>query len=62
MTILKSYPSDALPAIHEKMEGLHGAGAIDHQTLPEFDEACLAPAEPPKDDEFKAVREAQHVS
>ena len=33
----KTYKSEALAAVHEMMEGLHGAGAIDKRTLREFD-------------------------
>jgi putative transcriptional regulator len=36
--------SVALSAVHEMMEGLHERGAIDKQTMREFDAACLAPA------------------
>jgi len=39
----KIYKSEPLAAVHEMMEGLYGAGAIDKQTLREFDEASLAP-------------------
>ena len=35
----KKYRSDAFAAIHETMEALHGVGAIDRQTMREFDEA-----------------------
>jgi DNA-binding transcriptional regulator YiaG len=37
----KKYRSDALAAIHETTEALHEVGAIDQQTMHEFDEACL---------------------
>lgn len=58
----KTYRSKALAAVHEMMEGLHEAGAIDKRTLREFDEACLTPAMPLEPDEIRAIREAQHVS
>ncbi|MES2300993.1 MAG: DNA-binding transcriptional regulator [Pseudomonadota bacterium] len=58
----KSYKSEALAAVHEMMEGLHDAGAIDKQTLREFDEACIAPVIPFLPEEIRAIREAQHVS
>ena len=58
----KVYRSEALAAIHEMMEGIHGAGAIDKRTLREFDEVSLAPAKPLQPDEIKAIREAQGVS
>lgn len=58
----KIYKSEALAAIHEMMEGLHDAGAIDKRTLREFDATCLAPATPLEPEAIKAIREAQHVS
>lgn len=39
----KKYRSDAFAAIHETMEALHEAGAVDKQMMREFDEACLTP-------------------
>ena len=54
--------SEALAAVHEMMEGLHDAGAIDKRTMREFDDSCLAPAIPLAPDEIKAIREAQQVS
>jgi len=62
MTMPKTYKSEAIAAVHEMMEGLHGAGAIDKQTLREFDEACLAPATRLTAEEIKAIRDAQKVS
>jgi DNA-binding transcriptional regulator YiaG len=41
MTMPKNYKNELLAAVHEMMEGLHEAGAIDKRTLREFDEACL---------------------
>ena len=58
----KTYKSEALSAVHEMIEGLHEAGAVDKRTLREFDEACLAPAALLMPEEIKAIREAQHVS
>lgn len=58
----RTYKTEALAAVHEMMEGLHGAGAIDKQTLREFDDACLAPATPLRPEDIRAIREAQHVS
>lgn len=58
----RTYKCEALAAVHEMMEGLHDAGAIDKQTLREFDEACLAPATALKPEEIKAIREAEQVS
>lgn len=40
----RNYKSEALAAVHEMIEGLQEAGAVDKRTQREFDEACLAPA------------------
>ena len=37
----KAYKSEAMAAVHEMMEGFHTSGAIDKQTMREFDDACL---------------------
>lgn len=36
-----TYRSDALESIHESMMALYAVGAIDQQTMQEFDEVCL---------------------
>lgn len=58
----KKYKSDAMAAIHETMEALHGVGAIDKRTMRQFDEACLTPVEPLAPKEIKALRERESVS
>lgn len=58
----KKYRSDAMAAIHETMAALHGAGAIDKQTMRRFDDACLTPIRPLKPAEIRALREREHVS
>jgi len=58
----KNYRSDAFAAIHETMEGLHEIGAIDKQTMREFDEACLTPVQVLTPDEIRAIRLHEHVS
>jgi putative transcriptional regulator len=58
----KSYRSEAMAAVHEMMEGFHQSGAIDKQTMREFDAACLAPASPLSPAEIKAIREKEAVS
>ena len=58
----KTYKSEARAAVHEMMEGLHEAGAIDKQTMRDFDEGCLVTAAAFMPDEIKAIREAEHVS
>ena len=61
MTI-KRYKSDALASIHESMEALHDIGAIDKQTMREFDEACLTPVKMLEPDEIKALRLREKLS
>jgi putative transcriptional regulator len=58
----KKYSSSALAAIHETMEALHGIGAVDRQTMREFDEACLTPIEAMPPEEIKALRVREHIS
>lgn len=58
----RTYKSEALAAVHEMMEGLHEARAVDKRTLRKFDDACLAPATPLQPDQIRAIREAEHVS
>jgi putative transcriptional regulator len=56
------YRSDALASIHETMESLHEVGAIDKQTMREFDETCLTPVEPLSPEAIRALREREHLS
>lgn len=58
----KKYRSDAMAAIHETMEALHEAGAIDKQTMRRFDDACLTPIRPLAPRDIKAIRERERVS
>ena len=58
----KKYRSDAMAAIHETMQALRDAGAIDKQTMRRFDDACLTPIRPLTPEEIKAIREREHVS
>ena len=60
--MVKRYRSDALAAIHETMEGLHEIGAIDKQTMREFDEACLTPVQTLAPDEIRQIRQREHIS
>jgi putative transcriptional regulator len=62
MTMPRNYESEAFAAVHEKMEGLYHAEAIDKRMLREFDKACLAPATPWHAEEIKAIREAHDAS
>ena len=58
----KKYRSDAFAAIHETMEALHDIGAVDKQTMREFDDACLTPVPVLAPDEIKAIRVREHIS
>jgi putative transcriptional regulator len=58
----KKYRSDALAAIHETMEALHELGAVDRQTMREFDETCLTPIEVMLPEQIKALRMREHIS
>lgn len=58
----KKYRSDAFAAIHETMEALHEVGAVDKQTMREFDDACLTPIEPMAPADIKAIRLREHIS
>jgi len=58
----KSYRSEAFAAIHQTMEGLHEIGAVDKQTMREFDEACLTAVHPLSPEEIRAIREREHIS
>lgn len=58
----KKYRSDAMAAIHETMESLHEVGAINKQTMRQFDEDCLTPVHPLTPEEIRVIRERQQVS
>ena len=58
----KSYKSEAMASIHQMMEGFHEVGAIDKQTMREFDADCLVSAPVLKPEEIKAIRETEMVS
>jgi len=58
----KQYLSDAMASIHETMEALQEVGAIDKQTMREFDDACLTPVEPLSPGAIRALREREHLS
>ncbi|MBB3105160.1 helix-turn-helix domain-containing protein [Azomonas macrocytogenes] len=58
----KKYRSDALAAIHETMEALHEIGAVDKQTMREFNDACLTPIQVLSPDEIRALRQREHLS
>lgn len=56
------YKSDAFEAVHQMAEDLYQSGHIDKRTMREFDESCLAPAEPLAPEEIRAIREREQVS
>lgn len=58
----KKYRSDAFATIHETMEALHDIGAIDKQTMREFDDACLTPVHVLAPEEIKAIRSRERIS
>lgn len=58
----KKYRSDAFAAIHETMEALQEVGAIDKQTMREFDAACLTPVQVLSPGEIKSLRMRERIS
>lgn len=56
------YRSDAFAAVHETAEALYEIGAIDKQTMREFDEACLTPVRVFSPDEIRRLRMREHLS
>ncbi len=58
----KVYRSEAMASIHETMDALNRIGAIDKQTMREFDEACLTTVVPLTANQIKAIRERERVS
>ena len=58
----KKYRSEALAAIHETMEALHEAGAVNKQTMREFDAACLTPVEAISPEDIRLLRQREHLS
>lgn len=58
----KKYRSDAYAAIHETMESLHDIGAVNKQTMREFDETCLTPVLPMEPESIRALREREQLS
>lgn len=56
------YKSDMMAAVHQMMDGFHQSGAIDKQTMRDFDTACLTPVLPLAPEEIRAIREREHIS
>ena len=48
--------------MHETARGLHGSGAIDKQTMREFDVACLTPVQVLSPEEIRTLRLREHMS
>ncbi|UXT00625.1 helix-turn-helix domain-containing protein [Agrobacterium tumefaciens] len=57
-----NYKSEAMAAIHETMEGLFEIGAVDKQTMRQFDDACLTAIQPMAPEEIRAIRKREHLS
>ena len=58
----EKYRSDAYAAVHETMEALREVGAINKQTMRDFDEACLTPVATLTPEEIRAIRTREHLS
>ncbi len=58
----KKYRSDVFAAIQETMEALHDVGAVNKQTMLEFDETCLTPVHTVSPEEIKFLRMREHFS
>jgi len=58
----KKYRSDAYASIHETMAALHDVGAIDKQTMREFDAVCLTPIEVLSADDIRLLRMRERMS
>lgn len=58
----KKYRSDALAAIHETAEALRDIGAVDKQTMREFDDACLTPIEALSGEQILLLRQRERIS
>jgi putative transcriptional regulator len=58
----EKYKSDVMASIHETAEALHRAGAIDKQTMREFDRACLEPIQVFSPSEIRNLRERENMS
>lgn len=56
------YKSDAMESIHQTVFEMYEAGAVDKQSMREFDEACLTPVRQFSPEEIRQLRESSHVS
>jgi putative transcriptional regulator len=62
MTAKRKYKSEAFEAIHGSAAALHRVGAIDKQTMREFDEASLLEVPPIGPTQIKKLRLSYHLS
>jgi putative transcriptional regulator len=62
MTKKRQYKSEALASLHEGMEDLYKAGAIDLLTMKDFDDSCLIPSASIPPEKIKEIRELEKVS
>lgn len=62
MSETKQYKSDAFAAIHETMDALYQIGALDKQTMRDFDNTCLEEAPAMSPEAIRALREREQVS
>ncbi len=58
----KKYKSAAFAAIHETMEALHDIGAVDKQTMRDFDAACLTPIQQFTPEQIREIRQRENIS
>lgn len=56
------YKSEIYEAIHETMQGLHAAGAIDAAQMRRHDKSCLMPIEPLDGEAIRAIREREALT
>jgi putative transcriptional regulator len=58
----QKYKSPAFAAIHETMEALHDIGAVDKQTMRDFDVACLTPIQEFSPEQIRQIRQRENIS
>ncbi|STZ76864.1 Helix-turn-helix family protein [Bergeriella denitrificans] len=56
------YKSEVFAAIHETMQDLHEAGAINAATMRQFDKSCLTKVEALVPADIKAIREREALT
>ncbi len=58
----KQYKTEAFAATHETMEALHDIGAVEKQTMLNFDAACLTPIQPFTPEQIREIRQRENIS